>query len=79
MIPLGLLHPGEMAEVVKILAGNDPCAHDPCARIEDMGFREGKLVEVLNNRGGGPLLLKIDESRLAMGRGMAMKIMVRRR
>jgi ferrous iron transport protein A len=35
-------------------------------------------VEVLNNPGHGPLLVKVDESRLALGRGVAMKVSVRR-
>ncbi len=74
MVPLGLLRLGDRAEVVEII----PNKHQ-CARIEDMGFRVGNTVEMLNNEGQGPLLIKIDESRLALGRGMAMKIMVRRK
>jgi ferrous iron transport protein A len=41
-----------------------------------MGLRVGKSVEMLNN-GGGPVLVKVDESRIAVDRGMAMKIMVK--
>lgn len=74
MVPLGLLRLGDRAEVVDIISGKHPCA-----RIEDMGFRVGKTIEMLNNEGRGPLLIKIDESRLALGRGLAMKIMVRRK
>jgi Fe2+ transport system protein FeoA len=32
---------------------------------------------MLNNAGSGALLLKVDESRLALGRGLAKRIMVR--
>jgi ferrous iron transport protein A len=46
-------------------------------RVEDMGLRIGKKVEILNN-GGGPVLIRVDESRIAVARGIAMKIMVRR-
>jgi len=46
-------------------------------RLEDMGLRVGKSVEMLTN-GGGPVLLRVDESRIAIARGMAMKILVRR-
>ncbi|HOP41125.1 MAG TPA: FeoA family protein [Geobacteraceae bacterium] len=46
-------------------------------RLEDMGLRVGKNVEMLTNC-GGPVLLKVDESRIAIARGMAMKILVRR-
>jgi len=46
-------------------------------RLEDMGLRVGKYVEMLNN-GSGPVLLRVDEARIAIARGMAMKILVRR-
>jgi Fe2+ transport system protein FeoA len=45
-------------------------------RVEDMGLREGQTVEMLNNTGRGPILLKVGDSRIAIDRGMAMKIMV---
>lgn len=48
------------------------------SRIEDLGIRPGKTVEMLSNEGRGALLVKVDESRIAVGRGVAMKIMVRR-
>lgn len=48
------------------------------ARIEDMGIRPGKTVEMLSNEGGRALLVKVDEARIAVGRAVAMKIMVRR-
>jgi ferrous iron transport protein A len=60
------------------------CEHQCCkergksdVRVEDMGLRIGKKVEILNN-GGGPVLVRVDESRIAVARGIAMKIMVRR-
>jgi ferrous iron transport protein A len=42
-----------------------------------MGLRVGKRVEMLRN-GAGPVLVKVDESRIAVGRGVAMRITVRR-
>lgn len=87
MMPLGLLSSFELAEVLEVKAANrvvaacsapEKAARTCQDRVEDMGLRVGKVVEVLSNEGRGPLLLKIDESRIAMGRGMAMKIMVRR-
>ena len=74
MFPLGLLTAGELAEIVSIR--EKPQAQSDC-RVEEMGLRIGKTVEMLTN-GSGPILLRVDESRIAMGRGMAMKIMVRR-
>ena len=88
MIPLGLLAAGELAEVMESRMAElfSPCSackcHKAacCSRIEDMGLRVGKTVEVLNNhRGQGALLIKVDDSRIALNRGLAMKIMVRRK
>lgn len=90
MMPLGLLGTGEQGEIVLIrgeredsccgaACGTDCCGHGQKqqVRIEDLGLRIGKTVEMLNN-GSGPLLLRIDESRIALARALAMKIMVQR-
>lgn len=81
MAPLGLLSRGEQAEIVEI-KGQQDCGHESSrnqlSHAEEMGLRIGKMVEMLNNAGNGPILLKVDESRIAIGRGMAMKIMVRK-
>jgi len=86
MMPLALLSPGESGEIVSVnvQAHEDkPCCgqcngkrHKGENRVEEMGLRPGKLVEMLTN-GPGPLLLRVDESRIAISRGMAMKINVR--
>lgn len=85
MIPLGLLSPGERAEIADVgplggCGGGCGCGKKGAAggRVEDMGLRAGKVVEMLSNGSGGPILLKVDESRIALGRGVAMKILVRR-
>ena len=44
----------------------------------NMGLRPGKMVEMIKNNGTGPIVLKVDECRIAMGRGAAMKIYVHR-
>ncbi len=85
MMPLALLSPGEKGEIVDIRVNQQK--HDCCGqcggerhkaeyRLEDMGLRTGKVVEMLSS--GAPILLRIDEARIAVDRGMAMKIMVRR-
>ena len=83
MMPLGLLNPGERGEIVAIRLQETSPSGQCCTesnkcdcRVEDMGLRIGKKVEMLNNRGGGPLLLMVDESRIAVARGIAMKIMI---
>lgn len=74
MFPLGLLSPGEQAEIVSIR--ENPESKGEC-RVEEMGLRVGKTIEMLTN-GSGPILLRVDESRIALARGLAMKIMVER-
>ncbi len=89
MMPLGLLSPGEQGEIVKIrLQEKITCCGAACGtsccssrekdgvRMEDLGLRVGKIVQMLTN--GSPVLLRVDESRIAVDRGLAMKIMVRR-
>jgi ferrous iron transport protein A len=84
MMPLGLLAAGEKAEVLAIRGENlrqenHGCRRCAChCRLESLGLRCGKTVEMLNNPGTGPLLVRVDDARLALGRGLAMKISVRR-
>jgi len=47
-------------------------------RLVEMGIRLGKRIRMIANSGTGPIVLQVDESRIAMGRGAAMKIYVRR-
>jgi ferrous iron transport protein A len=86
MMPLGLLSNGERAEVMEVREGSAGSHHahrhdrgDHVCRMEDMGLRVGKCIEMLNNEGRGAMLIKIDESRIAIGRGIGMKVMVRRK
>lgn len=85
MMPLALLSPGEAGEIVTIRVHEEKkgcCGqcngerHKSDNRIEELGLRAGKIISMLNN--GAPILLKIDEARIAIDRGLAMKIMVRR-
>jgi len=81
MAPLGLLSEGEKAEIMEIREKKGYChgkSKNQLCHAEDMGIRVGNIIEMLNNEGRGPLLVKLDESRIAIGRDMAMKIMVRR-
>jgi len=84
MIPLGLLSAGENGEIVEIMFPKpDDTAAGPSdqeksmIRVEEMGLRIGKNVEMLTN-GGNTILLRVDEARIALARRLAMKIMVRR-
>lgn len=69
MTPLGLLAEGE---------GGVVGAGTVARRAADMGLKSGAAVLMLRNAGGGPLLVRVEESRLAVDRALAMGIYVRR-
>ncbi|MBX6422223.1 FeoA family protein [Thermosulfurimonas sp. F29] len=46
--------------------------------FEVLGLRPGQEVEVLENRGCGPVVLRVGESRFVLGRGQAARILVER-
>ena len=73
MFPLLLLTEGEDGEIVRFAAERGSCD----SRAEEMGLRVGKRVRMLSN-GAGPMLVKVDESRIAVDRGIALRIKVRR-
>lgn len=80
MSPLALLKEGEVAEIISV-AGPcrtllDGCRHGE--HLAGLGLRPGRQVEIVSNRGRGPVVVRLDESRIALGRGIAMKIYVRR-
>ena len=70
MIPLILADPGEEA-IIKKVGGNPEMKK----HLEDMGFTVGGAVTVMNTIGGS-LIVKIKESRVAISKEMAQKIMV---
>lgn len=59
---------GECACITALLA-----EHDEAERLRDMGIHEGVTVTVL--RDGDPLLVRIGDCRIGLGRAAAMKVM----
>ena len=45
-------------------------------RLASLGFSTGVAVQVLQNLGHGPLLVLVRDTRIALGRGQAVKIRV---
>jgi len=45
-------------------------------RLYELGLTEGTEIYVLRNEGRGPILILARGARLALGRGVAMKILV---
>ena len=70
MMPLLLADVGEEVMIHKIGGSPELKKH-----LEDMGFTAGGVVTVMNTIGGN-LIVKIKESRVAISKEMAAKIMV---
>jgi len=49
---------------------------DFVGRLAGMGLTKGTRIEVLQNASHGPVLVRAHESRIALGRGEAAKILV---
>jgi len=70
-MPLSMVSPGEVVKVVAVRAG-----WGLQRRLADMGLTIGVQVRVINSQRPGPVVLDIRGSRLALGYGIAHKIMV---
>ena len=46
------------------------------SKLYSMGLASGAAFTVLSRNGAGPVMLRVKGSRLAIGRGMAQKIIV---
>jgi ferrous iron transport protein A len=68
--PLDQLPPGADARVCQ-LGGGKTFAN----RLASMGLSLGSRFKVLQNRGQGPVLVLVRDTRIALGRGEAMKIL----
>ncbi|AMM53472.1 FeoA family protein [Pyrococcus kukulkanii] len=72
-VPLTALNEGEAGVVVDIQGG--PNAR---AKLVAMGIAPGVTVKVIKGRGPGPMIIAVGSSRIAIGWGIARKIIVRR-
>ncbi len=73
-IPLAELRPGERATFAGFGGGRHMAR-----RLIALGFTPGVEVEMVQNYHHGPLLVSIRGSYVAIGRGEAHKILVKRR
>ncbi len=71
---LSMVHQGTAAVVRRVSSGRMLTA-----RLAAMGIAEGSLLTVVSNKGHGPILVDLDGTRVAMGRGMAEKVVVEAR
>ena len=70
MMPLTMLNPGESASIVRG-GGNEETKR----LLENLGFVAGSEVKVISSNEGN-IIAQIKESRVAVSKGIANKIMV---
>lgn len=70
MVPLTLAEVGEENIIKKVGGKQDVKAH-----LENLGFVVGGAVKVINTIGGN-VIVNVKESRMAVSREMAQKIMI---
>lgn len=71
MMPLNNVNMGMHAQIDDI-QGSERI----CKKIMEMGLNKGMVIQMVRND-VGPLIIKIGESRLAIGRGMAQRVIVK--
>lgn len=70
MMPLTLLRNGETGEIKRI-GGQDEVRRF----LENLGFTAGEQVKIVSANGGN-IIVQVKDSRVAVSRGIANKIMV---
>jgi Fur family ferric uptake transcriptional regulator len=71
VMPLVMASPGEQVRIVGFRGGKGMER-----RLTSMGLNRGAEVEVIKSNGPGPLIVASRETRIALGAGMAGKILV---
>lgn len=69
--PLALAREGERVRVVRLQRGERMAR-----RLADMGLALGSEAVMLRGSGEGPVLVAVGDARIAIGRGMASRVMV---
>ncbi len=73
VLPLDRMRAGETGTIVRV------CGRGGIVRrLLDMGFAPGAPVRLVNDAGrAGPVIVRLGEARIGIGRGMARRVMVR--
>lgn len=71
MMPLTLASVGENVRLVDIRGGQELRK-----RLADLGFTQGMSLRIVQKDANGPVILAVKDSRMALGHGMAQKVMV---
>ena len=70
MLPLTFVKTGDLAKVIKVNGRDNVKKH-----LADVGFVDGPIVNVISSH-DGDIILNVKDSRLAVTREMADKIMI---
>ena len=73
VIVLGDLEVGGRGTVVRLEGGRGFIG-----RMAALGFNPGATIDVVRNDGFGPLIVNVLDTQIALGRGQASKVCVRR-
>jgi ferrous iron transport protein A len=73
LVRLGELKAGEQATIQGFDGG-----HSLVSRLSALGFTPQTQVVMIQNYGSGPVIVKVRDTRIALGRGEAMKVLLKR-
>ncbi len=73
VVPLSKMRSGEKGVVAELIGG-----HRLLSRMATLGFTPGAEITVVQNYGRGPLIARVRDARIALGRGEAGKVRVKR-
>ncbi|MGQ9799282.1 MAG: FeoA family protein [Ignavibacterium sp.] len=71
-MPLSLCRSGNDLEVIKVLGGMGIVR-----KLSEIGIYPGVRIFIVNNSYYGPILIALNSIRVALGRGIAAKIIVK--
>ena len=71
IIPLPMASPGKRVKIFSLAGGRGMQE-----RLISMGLGPGSEIEVIRKGAPGPFIIAVKETRLAVGAGMAQRIMV---
>ena len=70
-VSLSTVQSGEAVQIQKMKGG-----HHFLSRLASLGFTPGARLKVVQNFGRGPIIVSLRDTRVALGRGEASKILV---
>ncbi len=70
-MPLSMADKNKRWEIVDIAGGRNIKQ-----RLSALGLYPGSIIKMVTNDFGGPLIIEVSNSKIAIGRGMAQKIIV---